>query len=226
VRGGSRDRFAELPHEAAPVGDVASKPSPEWRQSERTGGHAWEAARPEEYSRRSAASQTVSVLAYSRQPTSRPFLPAAPPLKMRGSRRGTNSNEPKRNASWCRRLTVPAACTPLYVQKVAQRLLVKARLWAPGLVFARRPEPRTVRCQDFVDQQYPALRIAPELEHRVGDDYASLKGKLASSLIHGTRQLFQFCGRSAPNYFLRARGGDILIVAGLGFRRRREQRPC
>jgi hypothetical protein len=33
----------------------------------------------------------------SRLPISRPSLPAAPPLKMRGSRRATNGNEPKRS---------------------------------------------------------------------------------------------------------------------------------
>lgn len=32
---------------------------------------------------------------YSRPPISRPSLPAAPPLKMRGSRRAANVNEPK-----------------------------------------------------------------------------------------------------------------------------------
>src|SRR5262245_15926784 len=51
------------------------------------------------------------------------------------------------------RLAIPAPGLALRIEPVAQGLLVKAGLRAARRIAVRRPEPRTVRCHDFVDQQ-------------------------------------------------------------------------
>src|SRR5882757_9650005 len=75
-----------------------------------------------------------------------------------------------------RAVAVPAPGFPLGVEIVAQRLLVEARLALAGLVDVDGPEPRTVRCHHFVDQNDAAVTVAAEFELGVGDDDALLAG--------------------------------------------------
>src|SRR5256714_6525693 len=67
-----------------------------------------------------------------------------------------------------RRGLVPAAAG----RPVADVLLVEGRLWTPGLVAVRRPEPRGVGREHLVAERQDAVGVPPELELGVGEDDA------------------------------------------------------
>src|SRR4051812_35302004 len=68
-----------------------------------------------------------------------------------------------------RRFAVPLADLPLAIEIIAQGLLVEARLSATRRVRIRRPEPRAVRREHFVDEDHLARAIMPELELGIRD---------------------------------------------------------
>jgi len=107
---------------------------------------------------------------------------------------------------------------------VAHELLVEAWLGAAGLVCVFGPEAGGVRREDFVDEDERAVAGDTELELRVGDDDAPRCRVLDAAFVDRDRQVAQPGGAIGADDRGGLRLADVLVVARLGLRRRREDR--
>src|SRR5207248_7149608 len=107
---------------------------------------------------------------------------------------------------------------------VADELLVEAVLRAAGLVRLARPEARRVRRQRLVAEDEVAVRVEPELELRVRDDDPGRPGVLRRGGVQADRDLLDLAQPRFSDELGGLVAGDVLVVAGLGLRRGREDR--
>src|SRR5207253_8958165 len=119
----------------------------------------------------------------------------------------------------CGRLLVPAALH----EEIAHVLLVERGRRAAGLVHLGVPVARGVRGQDLVDQRDAAVEH-PELELRVGEDEALRGSVVVGEPVERERESLEVPGELGADHARELRAADVLVVARLGLRGRREDR--
>ena len=108
-------------------------------------------------------------------------------------------------------------------QPLANELFIKRRLTLARGIQVRRPEPRTVWREDFVDQNQTSIEPAP-FEFGVSDDQAaggSILGRLSIDL---QAEIAQFVCRFQSDALRHEFKTDVLIVARFSLGRWRENR--
>src|SRR6266513_3354387 len=119
-------------------------------------------------------------------------------------------------------VAVPLALLLQSSEVVPQRLLVEARLAAAGSVAVRGPEARRVGRQDLVDHEQATVGRGAELELRIGDDDASRRRVAAARLVQAEARAPELVGEGTAERFDDVSEGHVLVVAHVGFGRRRE----
>ena len=97
------------------------------------------------------------------------------------------------------------------VQKLAHELLVEGRLGPAGNPIIRRPKPRTIRRQDFIDQNQTPLEPAP-LSLGISDEDPFRLSDLAAATVDLDGTFLQLVRDSRTKLFSHHFEGNILIV--------------
>ncbi len=107
---------------------------------------------------------------------------------------------------------------------VPHELLVERRLAAAGLVAVGRPEARRVRGQRLVAEDERAVRVEAELELRVGEDDPARRGPVRAVAVERERDALRLGEQVGADQLGSLLARDVLVVARLRLRRRREDR--
>src|SRR5262249_22723306 len=132
------------------------------------------------------------------------------------------------NHAWRQRrrrgLAVPAPGSPLCVEIIAQRLLIKARLRPARAVGIRRPEAGAIGSHHLMNQNDAPFGAKPKFEFRVANNDASLARELLADRVNRSCHALQRARHVVADDPAHPRDSDVFVMAGLSLGRGTENR--